>query len=829
MNLYLLQYNNYYNRQYKREDNLLAYNKYECKGVVAQNPLTGINFIPNDGVSTEQVINWDGTNPDYVVVADGNGNINSRWFITESVRLRTGQFKLSLHRDLIADYWENILEAPMFIEKGYVSIEDTAIFNDERITVNQIKESETLLRDKTKNAWIVGYLAVPTEKRVSYEEKDGEVKEIVETAGDITVEYGLANPHYDFYSSTIQGWVGNQYLNPDKKLTLMTDYKLTLVLGTQASTNSDAYYFNFKQNTFIDSSIGYGQNVGYYVGPGTASYGFSERVIKESIAQNTPAGLEAAAADYFSCSLNSELYQTLKNYDGLVLKTGTTNNPTYYRITAHYSEGTDFSELQNITIGSALGNLYQKTVQGINEYSRANYFDVNGNPMNAIGGSQYSGNYRAQIKTNTIYLTLEEISQTQGLSFQIPASRKILEDAPYCMFCMPYGNDDYAVKHNDGVFLASQDSALSIASGIAKSAGSWLYDIQLLPYVPDNFIRSQGITMRLDETTLEANKDYTLIPSANQIIYWCSSSQGSFDISYEFLDTYTDNVWYKTWMLTTSLRLCSPNYNGVFEFNPYKNRGVHYINVDYTYKPYQPYIHLNPDFGGLYGKDFNDARGLICGGDFSLPVISDAWVNYQIQNKNFEEIFRRGITNMEIQNKYAKEMERWGMGAGIASGTVSGAAAGFMATSNPYVAIAGGVIGGVGSAAGGVRDLAINEALRNEAMDYTKDLFALNLGNIMAMPDTLAKVSAFNANNKIFPFVEVYRASEPEIEAVFRKISYNGMSIGRIGFLKDYIDQKPLYAPVSYFKGQIIRLENIDDDSHVANAISSEIYKGVYL
>lgn len=449
--------------------------------------------------------------------------------------------------------------------------------------------------------------------------------------------------------------------------------------------------------------------------------------------------------------------------------------------------------------------------------------------MNAIGGAEYNGNYRIKTKTNTIYLTLEEISQTQGLSFTIPATRKILEDAPYCMFCMPYGNEDYAVVHNDGVFLASQDSALSIAAGIAKSAGFWLYDIQLLPYVPDNFIRSQKQTMRLADTTLQAGIDYTIIPSADQIIYWCSSSQGTFDISYQYLDTYSDNVWYKTWMLTTTLRLCSPNYNGVFEFNPYKNRGVHYINVDYTYKPFQPYIHLNPDFGGLYGRDFNDARGLVCGGDFSLPIMSDAWVNYQIQNKNFEEIFRRGITNMEIQNRYAKEMERWGMGAGVVSGGVSGAATGFMTTNSPYGAIAGAVVGSVGSALGGARDLKINEALRQEALDYTKDLFALNLGNIMAMPDTLAKVSAFNANNKIFPFMEVYRASEPEIEAVFAKLSYNGMTIGRIGKLEDYIDQKPLYARVSYFKGQIIKLENLGDDSHIANAIASEMNKGVYI
>jgi hypothetical protein len=32
-----------------------------------------------------------------------------------------------------------------------------------------------------------------------------------------------------------------------------------------------------------------------------------------------------------------------------------------------------------------------------------------------------------------------------------------------------------------------------------------------------------------------------------------------------------------------------------------------------------------------------------------------------------------------------------------------------------------------------------------------------------------------------------------------------------------------------YFKGQLIRLEDIGDDFHVANTIANELYKGVYI
>lgn len=90
MNLYLLQYNNYYNRTFKKEDSLTGYAPYKIQGTLIQNPIQNVNFIPNDGVMTEQIINWDGPSPDYMLVVDENRNLISRWFVVESVRLRNG-------------------------------------------------------------------------------------------------------------------------------------------------------------------------------------------------------------------------------------------------------------------------------------------------------------------------------------------------------------------------------------------------------------------------------------------------------------------------------------------------------------------------------------------------------------------------------------------------------------------------------------------------------------------------------------------------------------------------------------------------------------------
>lgn len=125
-------------------------------------------------------------------------------------------------------------------------------------------------------------------------------------------------------------------------------------------------------------------------------------------------------------------------------------------------------------------------------------------------------------------------------------------------------------------------------------------------------------------------------------------------------------------------RLVSPNYQGDFEFSPSKNGGVDRFNVDCTYKPFNPYIHVNPDFGGLYGDDYNDSRGLICQGDFTVGMISDAFTQYELQNKNYQSIFNRQIQNMDVSNEIARQEQLFKSISGSVTGAAAGAAGGAM-------------------------------------------------------------------------------------------------------------------------------------------------------
>ncbi len=127
-------------------------------------------------------------------------------------------------------------------------------------------------------------------------------------------------------------------------------------------------------------------------------------------------------------------------------------------------------------------------------------------------------------------------------------------------------------------------------------------------------------------------------------------------------------------------RLVSPNYNGMFQFKQCRlSEGIHYINIDCTYKPYTPYIKLNPDFSGLYGRDWNDSIGLICGGDFSIPMMNNAFTNYALSNKNYEQIFNRQIENLDVNQQIAKEQQQFQGIVGIATAGIGGGTAGAMA------------------------------------------------------------------------------------------------------------------------------------------------------
>lgn len=379
------------------------------------------------------------------------------------------------------------------------------------------------------------------------------------------------------------------------------------------------------------------------------------------------------------------------------------------------------------------------------------------------------------------------------------STRRHLDDAPYDMFCMKYNLSNLALAQAMTTTLGKEN----------------IYDLQILPYCPARFI--------LDSVTLTEHKDYEKIligtADSGERLYYCRHSSDSFvintniDIPYRTGDTLVDK---KLSNECDYYRLTAPNYSSSFEINVAKNGGINGFKVTYTYRPISPYIHIQPIFSGLYGSYNADARGLICGGDYSIDTIADAFTEYQIQNKNYNNIFNAQIKKMDADRDVAKTKAI----ADTIINTGKGAATGAIAGKNP-ASIAVGAAAGLAS--GAVNLYASDQSYKIDRQ-YSIDMYNYNLGNIQAQPDTLNKISAYNIDNKYFPVFEEYTCTEAEASILKTKLDYQSYAI--MGLMK--ISDLPTTGD-SFVKGQIVRLENFAEDNHAAEEIYSEIAKGVYL
>lgn len=777
-----MHFNNYYNRQVKFYDSIDKY-----PGYLYIESGSNLNFNPNDGVNTTFTAGRAG-NPyyghaDYCIITEPHPTISgievivSRWFIIEQKRNLKGQYTLQLRRDVLVDYYNQVITAPTYIEKATLRDDNPLIYNSENISVNRIKTEETLLKDYTGIAWIVGYLDRKYE------------------GGAITIN---ANSIADETVNGISNWSYYSYVNtPIRKI-------MGASIEFDVKSYSDNHYWTYYYNKY--------------------GAGWSRKEITYSQAQNPVIingfnMLTKFANDY----IIPDWFRLAKMY---------ITNPNSYNDSTY----SDVLQLENRVIKDSSTNKFYKVslVKNSNAQSYEANTDVEGNQLHTAlqNKASTSTNYRSGtvdsrvvISYDSLQISLQELAEGEyKVTFPNNTNRLHLKDAPYDMFCIPCPVDKEITISNVNPAInvpMNKELAISLAQGIAEQLGKNLFDLQLLPFCP-----MTGLVVEADgdiNINTTDNKRVTVITNAagdtnRGVMLWSLASQGTFNIPYSKQVT---NKKLET--ICDTYRLCSPNYNGQFEFDLTMNDGIDYFNVDYTYLPYTPYIHINPNFKGLFGSDFDDARGLIIQGDFSICYLSDAWVNYVNNNKNYLNIFNREVDNMKL----TQQVNRIQQIVGGITGSVSAGVNTGLLTGNVGAGIAGGVLSALGAGA----DIALNETLNTEALNYKNDMFEFQKQNIQAMPSSIAKTTAYTNNNKIFPVLEYYTCTETEKEAVANKIAWNGMTVGVIDQVQNYINNSWSYKFIEdkgYIKGRVIRIDGIQDDFHLLTAISDEMFKGGY-
>ena len=540
MQLLLLHYNNYFNRIIKKENTIADYKAADAD----YKEVSNINFNPGDGVNTSLVLGlgqngslFDGEEFDYLVayeVVDNTNVINSRWFIIEQDRERAGQFELTLKRDVLVDNYADVVNSPIFLEKGFINdSNDPLLYNSESMNLNQIKQLEIPLKDETESGWVVGY--IPSDAFPKVEPQYDRVEKKVTTPMEA-----------DFEIDNINDWSYWQYClsNPNYKLMADSAGKRKVTVKIR-SEDRHADYRSFRVDmvtanyTFYPNSTDAGtysqQNSGYIKTSATLEYPqwyqdygpvtFKQGTINAGICNNIFDPVRNNSA--FNTALNTILgtginigdTSALRRLQDKIILDATTNK--YYRISViSISESNPITVTSSTTGGQA----------ALTALKNAMYYP------NGAGGS-LQGEYTTFTASNSSTSYAIQLTNI-GDSFYVDlnSDRAHLNDAPYDMFCIPF-SDTLKLKFDSTEFTCSKNVALSMATEIARDLGSGnVYDVQLLPYCPNRTLvvnsGSPSSVLNLASVKYDLIKE-SVTNSPKSAVIWCTESTFQVPITVE--------------------------------------------------------------------------------------------------------------------------------------------------------------------------------------------------------------------------------------------------------------------------------------------------------
>lgn len=825
--VYFYKFNNYYNRILKRYDTIEDYG-------TPMATQSNCNFVHGDGVNSTFYYNkavGSTDTPDYVIVKDYNNNI-SRWFVTNSFKSRDRQDKLVLRRDLIADYYSDIINhSPCLIRKGYVPDNNPLVFNDEGVKYNKIKEDEILIKDESNCSYIVGFISnnAAAQNGIKGTIKDLEADYYFTSLSDIPFKdyiEGAGNNHtqactlaknnsfdtrvcYALRFSARRKISTSEQWNVEFFITNNGLVKPTGITSIYSNLQGSSIYYNsgaMAYNTRIEADAdidGPGAPVadrslalGGYVNEYMRYFNINYYKIKESA--KSILGLE----EYY-------YENTLSQYIGKKINIG----GTVYTV----SIGKENETTRDYTYSTRPGypTSWSDIKDGFNAYQPSDIDLKNSVPSNKdlqyiTGYDKYNStdnDIRIICPTEDRYLVLSEAVVDITTDVDSPSNRTHLTEQPYDMFMLiNESNISYKVGVNS--YVSNHEVNINMAEAICQAYGTAAYDIQIVPFNP-----MRG-TILADGTLNFYNFDVHTIEDADSNVVghyiMCSTADLKFTLTKDELKLLPDN--YKKDYNLKEYRLCSPNQETIFEFSPSVNYGVNSWEITANYRPFTSYIKVQPTWGGLYGESnyngLTDFRGLVYNSSLCVTQLSDAYSNYIANNKNFQQLFDNQINTLtkqqEIQVNALEET------LGLRSYT-------------------GMPIGSILRVIGGAKDIDMTKELNNLAITKMETDFKYQMDNIKSMPHSIKKMTAINGDTRIFPFIEIYTASAVEENSFDLKMKYTGYTIMTTGYIYNYLkDDEETFVQADLIRLDLSRSEETADN-HIATEIANELAKGLYI
>lgn len=702
--------------------------------------------------------------PTYIVDTDSGW----RWFVSGITQLNSQKFQISLLRDIISespDTWKG--------ERAYISSGTAQNYNKYKkwnlpFTNTKVREERIKLNGSDdKSSFFVFYVNEQSNSTHPLTEQDLQISS-VSVPGVTNFDYTLANineiPGYEFLNA------GNvrHYNN--------TKYTTSLTLATSNATyENNSWSWSVINNDWDFNSENMAGNVTDITSGYSSSFtltnsysGWNFDSLNLAVKQTDFANNTNSAKGSFVSAVNNFVTTWQNNQATLIPSNKITGLAPYVNKYIYDQSTTKVYTVTMTQTNGSLNKLFSTTELAslTTTLSNINWPWISNQIPSDVRFKTGSTNgyVRAKSQYTTYNYKLVELGRANAFSFNFKANkRKLPKSAVRCVNIV----SDNTISDED----ITQSLMLAQTNGINEdNTTGRILDIQYLPF-------------RI-ATTSNSNFSITKDGTAHDLI---AEFMETDDFQYHIdLPDLTDVN-----KETDTIKIVSPSRASQFLFSPYNNDGNMVFDAKITLKPYTSTIYIRPSTQGLLMYDWDDKDCLIIQEDFSLTNVSSAWTQYIYNNKNYSNIFEREIQGREYERSWERKVEKaslkseeWNarninsQKARTYSGNIpilsdiAGAIASGHADSNYLSAVQ--------------TDLKYNQALYEEGLSLSRDLYNYQLENIKSQPLIPSKITTIDCKFLDGIYLEYYSTNSTELASIENFYFYNGNRIDDYGTFGAY-------------------------------------------
>ena len=774
--------------------------KYTNRQIVYDSTLQGLSFVVKEyeNIDSPDTINGHiiyqlevgESVPTYIVEDNGR-----RWYVSGITQLRTGKFQISLLRDIISEGTQDWKNEQAYISAGYAT--DYNKYKVWGLPFTNTKISEQPLTINGQPSYFVFYTNTQTISDTGAITESNLKLSSTQVPSGTQVDVELDNlSDYEYFS-----YLSNSPENIDNLLYLnWSDTIQVLFSGNVANegtkcawignvgdtiTNVSGYQ-NFNAETYENRYNKCSINM-TYINPiqGNSFFTFLNQSDVVTLLENLKDNFQQRIATQEGVKKiisKNDYYSINGDVNKIFLDKATSK---IYRLRLR-----ELKDITNEIFASDV--LIQNFVSALNNVNKmAGFFQtppriVQPNEEDTVITQGASGG-------RTLYYYFEELEQVTNFAFNfIAETPKLPKSAVRCVNISSAGSGIEDAELGQALMQMSANTA-----NLNNDTGQ-IIDIQYLPFSiatqkNDNIIVNQA-SMTAEFLNLD---DY----------YFSIQNSPLTDINKE----------------TDTIKLVSPSRASQFVFSPYNNDGNLNFEFKATIRPFSTIMYLRPHTTGLLLADFDDKNCLIIEEDFSLTLLSSEWSQYVRQNRNYMNTFNREIQGREFERTWERRVEQaqaksdeW------TARNISAQKAQAYTGNLPIISSIAGAIGTAWKDSAYMEaaqvDREYNEAMYQESLSLSRDMFSYQLDNIKAQPTIPNKITTIDCKFMGYILMEYWSTNETEKAAINNYYNYNGNRIDAYGTFNDYWG--------SFIRGKIIISQNYTQPE--INELNRRLQMGVF-